>query len=77
MKNDDIDEEAALKHLDGQVKDAEWVKVVKESLKICYKEMKPFNAMVQKKSNFTAAECDVKYDVIVDCMDIASFAVFG
>lgn len=75
MKNDEIDLEAASKYLDNQLKDQNWLKLEKESLQVCCKEMKPFYDDVQKKANFTVQQCDVKYDVVTDCTDIAAFTV--
>lgn len=75
VKNDDIDEQSAMKYLEGQLKDPDWLNVVKNSFKYCHNKTKLFQDEVQQRSNFSKDECDVKYDVITSCMDIHIFWV--
>lgn len=75
IKNDDLDKEAVLKYLDNKVTDSDWKAVSKRSFEYCIKEMEPQLEEMQKHSNFTKSECNVKYDVITECFDIAAFEV--
>lgn len=75
IKNGDIDKEAALKYLDNQVKEADFNKMSKESFNVCVSEMEPHILEIQKRANFTIEQCNVKYETITSCMEIAVFAV--
>lgn len=75
MQNDDVDAKAALKYLEELLKDSEWKKVMHESFEICNKEIGQLAEKYQKLSNFPKTTCNIKYSAVVDCMDIAAFAV--
>jgi hypothetical protein len=75
IKNDDVDEEASLTYLENQLKDATWLKLVKDAFKTCHKEMPKFYPEIQKRAKFTKEQCDVKYDVITDCINSETFIV--
>lgn len=46
-----------------------------DSLTLCNKEMGDNAERYQKLSNFTKEECNVKYSAVIDCVQIAAFAV--
>lgn len=75
IKSDDLDMESVVKYLDNKVTDSDWKAVAKRSFEYCMKEMEPQLEEMQKRSNFTKAECNVKYDVMTECVDISSFEV--
>lgn len=75
IKDGDLDREAALKYLNTAVKEVAWKTVVMESFDICDKDIAGHVAEVQKRSGFTKEECNVKYEFMTDCIDIALFTV--
>lgn len=75
IKNDDIDMEAVAKHIENQIKDAEWRKVTMNAFEQCNKDMAAHFGEIQKHSNLTKEQCNVKYIAIVDCMETVAFAV--
>lgn len=62
-------------YLDHQVKDAAWLKLIKEAFKTCHKEMPKFYPEIQKRAKFTKEICDIRYDVLTDCVDSEIFIV--
>lgn len=70
-----MDKEAALKYFEIQVTDSEWRKIVKSSFETCITEVEPHLEEMQKRSNFTRAECNIKYDALNECVELESFEV--
>lgn len=70
-----MDGEAVLKYLDTQVKELDWRKVMSEAFGVCTKETESHIAEIQKRANFTKEQCNVKFDFITECLDIAAFMV--
>ena len=74
--NDDFDVEAMSFYFGKQlVKEAYWHETVKQSFLNCRKEMEPHYVEIQKRANFTKEQCDVKYNVMISCIDLQLFHV--
>jgi hypothetical protein len=74
-KNNDFDDAAIEKHMEKHVKDSEWLQLEKNAYKTCMKEMRPFFDLLQKYSNKTKEECDVKYAAVIECTQLNMFLV--
>lgn len=74
-KDNGIDKEAAFKHIDSTVSDADWNKVLKSSLEFCIPKMSGRSAEFQKSVGFSQDTCNVLYTGMVLCMDISTFMV--
>lgn len=75
VKNDDVDTEAAQTFIENAMKDADWKKVMKNVVAMCNKEMGEIAEKYQKQSNMTKEQCNIKYSLVIDCVQIAAFAV--
>jgi hypothetical protein len=62
-------------YLEKQIKDEEWLKVMKNVFKTCHKKMPQHSLEIQKQLNFTKAQCDIKYEVMFHCIGEETFIV--
>lgn len=74
-RNNDISLEGTRDYLEKIVKDANWKKVLVDSLYLCNREMDEYSERLQRQSNFTKDVCNTKFSTVVDCIQIDSFFV--
>lgn len=67
--------EAAEEYLEKQLNNSEWKKIVMDGFVLCNDETTENLKEIQRRSNFTEEQCNVKYTATLDCLGIAMFAV--
>lgn len=70
-----LDLTAALETAKDLVKEPEWLNVTQTSLKVCSKQSDSYLATYQSYVKFTKDECNVKYEILLSCLDIFGFGV--
>jgi predicted KAP-like P-loop ATPase len=52
-----------------------WLTVLETAVDICVDKVPEYVAIYQKHINITKEQCDAKYSVFIDCMEITEFMV--
>jgi hypothetical protein len=74
-KGNDFDETAIISHLEKHVTDDEWKKVTKKAFEFCHKTVQDHGEELQKSFKVKKEQCDVRYIVLLDCIDMFFFIV--
>jgi hypothetical protein len=76
VKDGELSEEAGIAYIQNHLKDSpEWQEVCAKGIKECHKGIDPHINGIQGASNFTKAECNMKYHMMTHCLDIHGFTV--
>jgi hypothetical protein len=70
-----IDKEGVKKYVEETIKDVDWVALIERAFTKCFDEAPKYAEHYQNSTGISKAVCDFKYDMISDCIDIASFTV--
>ena len=83
MKDDYLDKEAALNYIKISTKDEKWRTILKESLELCYDEVKNKASEIEAKleklpkevGGIKKDQCNIKLLALNTCFQMESFSV--
>lgn len=80
VKDNNVDKDALLKHLETSVKDAIWKPVMKSAAEECFKEVAAKKAEIVKELekapfNIKADQCNSIFMSMITCMHLEAFEV--
>lgn len=76
IKNNDFDETAGKAYMESHLKDSpDWLPIVPGGVAECHKFLDPHIDEIQKATNLTKEECNMKYFIVTHCLDLYAFAV--
>jgi hypothetical protein len=67
--------EAAKQYIKDTIKEPMWQSIMDKAFDRCAKEAPKYTEYNQKLANFPKEECDMTFDYISDCINVASFGV--
>lgn len=70
-----LDMTAALETTKELVKDADWLNVTQEAFQMCNRYSEHGATAHQSNVKFTKDECNMKYQILISCIDVFGFSV--
>lgn len=74
IKNGDIDKEATAKYLDSHF-DGDWKRIMTVGFQYCELDQPGHAVALQKRANFTKDECNIRYQFVIECINLLAFGV--